>query len=193
MKTIRILIALALFIAPFAVVCAQQPTADDPMMKKMMEFATPGPEHESLKNLVGTWDAEIKQYFGPEPTITKATSTYEMIADGRYLQEHATGNFQGMEFHGYGTTGYDNLQKKYVGTWIDNMGTGIMTMTGTSSDGGKTINWEGSGSDPIAGKVQNYKTSMKMITKDQYHFEMFGPGPDGKNMKVMEVTYNRRK
>ncbi len=193
MKTLRLLFVFALLIAPFVAVHAQQPSADDPMMKAWMEFATPGPAHAGFKNLVGTWDATVKSYMGPEPTESKGTSTYTLVADGRYLQEHAQGNMMGMEFHGWGTTGYDNLLKKYVGTWIDNMGTGIMTLTGTSDDGGKTINWQGSGSDPMTGKVQNYTSQMKMVSQDQYHFEMSGPGMDGKNMKLMEITYNRRK
>jgi hypothetical protein len=191
MKTLKLLFAFALFIAPF--VYAQQPSADDPAMKAWMEFASPGPAHAALKNLVGTWDATVKSYMGPEATESKGTSTYELVADGRYLQEHATGNMMGMEFHGYGTVGYDNMLKKYVGTWIDNMGTGIMTMTGTSPDGGKTINWDATGSDPITGKVQKYNSTMKMVSADQYHFEMSGPGMDGKVGKLMEITYNRRK
>jgi hypothetical protein len=31
------------------------------------------------------------------------------------------------------------------------------------------------------------------MSADQYHFEMYGPGPDGKEMKMMEITYNRKK
>ena len=42
-------------------------------------------------------------------------------------------------FQGLGFTGYDNHPKKYVGVWIDNMTTSIMTSSGTFDAGGKTF------------------------------------------------------
>jgi hypothetical protein len=73
------------------------------------------------------------------------------------------------------------------------MGTGILQGTGTSNDGGKTIEWVSTGYDPMAGKVQSYRSTMHKMSDDQYHFEMFGNGPDGKEMKAMEILYNRKK
>ena len=108
--------------------------------------------------------------------------------DGRYVQEVTESTFNGMAFHGMGTYGYDNLMKKYNGTWIDNMGTAILMMEGTSPDGGKTINWSGKVSDPMTGKQQSYRSVMHTVSADQMHFEMYGPGKDGKEMKMMEIT-----
>jgi hypothetical protein len=195
MKTLKFLIALALLIAPLALHADQQQQMtpeQQAMMKAYMDAATPGAPHKAMQNLVGTWNSTIKMYDNPgAPTESKGKSTYTSLMDGRYIQEHAEGNFNGMPFHGYGTYGYDNVMKKYVGTWIDSMGTGIMQTTGTSPDGGTTINWEGTSSDPMSGKTQTYHSTMKMVNKDQYHFEMMGPGPDGKEMKMMEIEYMR--
>jgi hypothetical protein len=112
---------------------------------------------------------------------------------GRYLVEKAEGNFMDMPFSGMAIYGYDNALKKYLFTWIDNMGTGIMTGTGTSDDGGKTIHWTSRAIDPMTGKEQEYRSTMHQISPDQYHFEMFGPGMDGKEAKQMEITYTRKK
>lgn len=201
MKTFRILFVLVLLIAPLATLQAQQEQQqqmspeEEKMMKAYMEAATPGAPHKAMQNLVGTWNATIKMYMNPNaaPTETKGTSTYTSTLDGRFIQEHAEGSFQGQPFHGYGTFGYDNVSKKYVGSWIDSMGTGIMHSTGTSSDGGTTINWEGKAFDAVTGKEQTYRSTMKMVNKDEYHFEMSGPGPDGKEMKMMEIHYTRAK
>jgi hypothetical protein len=199
MKTIKFVIAIALLIAPLAVLNAdqqqQQMTPEQQaMMKAYMDAATPGAPHKAMQNLVGTWNTTIKMYDNPgAPTETKGKSTYTSLMDGRYLQEHAEGNFNGMPFHGYGTYGYDNVSKQYVSSWIDSMGTGIMKSTGTSADGGTTINWEGTSSDPVSGKELTFHSTMKMVNKDQYHFEMMGPGPDGKEMKMMEIEYTRAK
>ena len=165
------------------------------MMKAFMAYATPGEAHKALSNLIGTWDAKITSYMDPsgKPTEEKGTSTYRSIMDGRYILEEVESQFMGQPFKGMGLYGYDNGSKKYVSTWVDSMGTGIMTGTGTSDDGGKTINWTSRAFDPMTGKEQNYRSAMHRISDDQYHFEMFGPGPDGKEMKSIEITYNRRK
>jgi uncharacterized protein DUF1579 len=196
MKTLKILIAIVILIAPLSILHSQQQKEMTPeqqaMMKAYMDAATPGAPHKAMQNLVGTWNSTIKMYDNPgTPTESKGKSTFTSILDGRYVQEHAEGNFNGMPFNGYGTFGYDNVSKKYVGSWIDSMGTGIMQSTGSSPDNGTTINWEGTSSDPISGKTLTFHSMMKMVNKDQYHFEMNGPGPDGKEMKMMEIDYNR--
>ena len=167
----------------------------DAMMKAWAAYATPGAEHKALANMVGTWDATIKSYIDSSgaPTEQKGTSTFTSVMDGRYFIEKAEGEFMGQPFHGIGTYGYDNGTKQYVSTWIDSMGTGIMTGTGTATEGGKTFNWTSTGYDAMSGKVQSYRSTMHMVSADQYHMEMFGPGPDGKEMKMMEITYNRKK
>jgi Protein of unknown function (DUF1579) len=198
MKTLKFLIAIALLIAPLAALNAQQQEMSpeqQAMMKAYMAAATPGAPHKAMQNLVGTWNSTIKMYDNPAgtPTETKGKSTFTSVMDGRYLQEHAEGNFNGMPFNGYGTYGYDNVTKKYVASWIDSMGTGIMQSTGTSPDDGTTINWEGTSSDPITGKMLTFHSSMKMVNSNEYHFEMNGPGPDGKEIKMMEIQYMRAK
>ncbi len=166
----------------------------DAMMKAWMAYATPGDAHKTMGNLAGTWETTVKSYMDPaNPTESKGTSTFKSVMDGRYIMEEAEGDFQGMPFHGMGIYGFDNGSKKYVSTWVDNMGTGIMSGTGTSDDGGKTINWNSKSYDPMSGQEQPYRSSMHMMSPDQYHFEMYGPGPDGKEAKMMEITYNRKK
>ena len=182
---------LCLALTAFA---AEEPKADDPMMKAWMEYATPGEVHKAMGNLVGTWDTTVKSYMDPAaPTEQKGTSTFEAAMEGRYIVEKAEGNFMGMPFQGMGIYGYDNGMKTYVSTWVDNMGTGIMHGTGASDDGGKTINWSSKAYDAMTKKEQSYRSTMHMMSADQYHFEMYGPGPDGKETKMMEITYNRKK
>lgn len=165
------------------------------MMKKWMEYATPGEAHKAMQNMVGAWDCVVKSWMSPgaPPEESKGTSTYSSLMDGRYVQENVESTFSGMPFHGMGIYGYDNMTKKYHSTWIDSMGTGVMNGEGTSTDGGKTINWTSKASDPMTGKQQSYRSTMKMVSADQYVFEMFGPGPGGKEVKQMEITYTRKK
>ena len=95
MKTLKILIAIAILIAPLSVLHAQQQkemTAEQQaMMKAYMDAATPGAPHKAMQNLVGTWTSTIKMYETPgaAPTESKGKSTYTSVLDGRYIQEHA--------------------------------------------------------------------------------------------------------
>lgn len=195
----RIIAALAAFALCFTIGAfadeakTMDKAAMDQMMAKWMAFATPGDAQKMMAGMVGTWDAIVTDYSSGTPTESKGVSTYTTIMDGRYLQEMVEGTVMGGPFHGMGTYAYDNMQKKYIATWVDTMGTGIMISTGTSTDGGKTINYTGTGSDPMAGKVQTYRSVMHNIDADHARYEMFGPGMDGKEMKMMEINYTRRK
>ena len=190
MKT-KVLTAIALLCFCGLIYADQQ---EDAMMKAWMAYATPGEAQKSMAGMAGNWDTTITTYMMPgKPVVEKGTATFEAIMDGRYVVEKADGNFQGMPFQGMGVFGYDNGLKQYVSTWIDNMGTGIMTATGSSDDGGKTITYVNKAFDPLSSKEQSYRSVLHMMSADQYHYEMYGPGPDGKEMKMMEITYDRKK
>ena len=64
------------------------------------------------------------------------TSENKMILGGRYLEQHYDGTMMGQPFCGIGY-GFDNYKKKYVATWIDSMGTGILVTTGHRGQGGE--------------------------------------------------------
>src|SRR5262245_12137150 len=107
-----------------AALYAQQPDMNDPAMKAMMAYATPGPVQKAMEGMVGTWNTSITSYMDPaKPEKSTGTSTYTSIMGGRYIQESFKSTFMGQPFEGLGTFGYDNVLKKYVGTWLDNMGT----------------------------------------------------------------------
>ena len=53
----------------------------------------------------------------------------------------ADGKMKDMQFKGMGIEGYDNVKKKFVGSWIDNMGTGIMMSEGTYDPATKTFTY----------------------------------------------------
>lgn len=158
-----------------------------------MEMLMPGEGHAKLKGMEGNWDAVVKDYMSSAtPTESKGTCTRKWIMDGRYLQEDFSSDFMGMPFKGMGLSGYDNITKKYVATWVDNMGTGIMSSTGTLDATGKIFTYEGESSDPMSGKVVKMKMISTIVDDKKHTFVMNGPGPDGKDMKMMEITYTKK-
>jgi len=164
------------------------------MEEMMMKAAMPGPFHERLKKLEGDWNLTVKTSMDPSQPMeeTKSTSVVRSLMDGRYCQEEVSGEMMGKPFTGLSLTGYDNILKKYVSTWCDNMGTGIMTSEGTPDASGNVINWTGQSSDPMTGKMTKFRMVSRFVDDNKHTFEMFSKGPDGKEMKMMEITYERK-
>jgi Protein of unknown function (DUF1579) len=164
-------------------------------MDAMMKAATPGDAHKKLASMVGTWDAVVKMYpmqAGAPVQTSTATSVSTWVLGGRFVQETVNGSFMGMPFNGIGYTGYDNIKKQYTGTWMDNMGTATMISTGTMT-GDKTYEFTSTMDDPMTGKAMQVKEKVTVVDDDHHVMEMWGPTPDGKMMKMMEITYTRKK
>ena len=197
MKKSIVLVA-ALFLATPAHAADSPPamTAEQQaMMEKMAKAATPGPQHEMLKKLAGDWNAKVRFQMDPsQPWQESAsTSTTTMLMDGRYCQEMVSGQMMGQPFNGFGITGYDNVIGKYVGTWIDNMGTGIETMQGTADASGKVINWIATMSDPLTGKLSKNRMVTTIVDGDHHTLEMYTVPPGAKKeMKTMTIEYTRK-
>ena len=173
-----------------------QPSADEKAaMEAMMKAATPGDMHKKLSAMVGTFDVKVTMWNAPgqEPAVSTGTSENSWVLGGRYVEQKFNGNFMGMPFDGIGYTGYDNIKKQYVGTWMDNFSTQVMMSSGNSSADGKTYEFTSSMSDPMSGKSMPVQEKVTVLDGDHHTMEMWGPAPDGKMYKMMEITYTRKK
>ncbi|MBI1900416.1 MAG: DUF1579 family protein [Planctomycetia bacterium] len=124
----------------------------------------PSPEHEVLKMEEGVWYSVVK-IIAPEGAIEgKGTETNRLMKGGLWLvSDYEDSDPNG--FFGHGILGYDPAKKKFVGSWVDNMSTG----------------------KPMKQKhVTVYKADVR-------EFAIYVTGPDGKDMKVLEMTAKRRK
>src|SRR5438477_8881171 len=150
-------------------------------MEAMMKAATPGEMHKKLDSTVGDWNAKVSMWMAPgmKPQVSSGTATRKWVLGKRYVEERFSGNFMNKPFHGVGYTGYDNLKKEYFGTWMDDMGTGVMMTTGTRDDD-KTWTFKGSMPDPTSGKDTPVEEKIIVKDKDHHTMEMYSPGPDGK-------------
>jgi hypothetical protein len=192
--------AVALAMLASSVAMAQEkkpamPSAEQQkQMQDMMAMVMPGPNHELMKKLVGEFDYTITMVMPGSPAQEyKGHRSAKMILGDRYLDETYTGTFMGMPFEGHGTMAYDNVQKKFLSTWIDNMGTGIMFDSGTADAAGTTWTMAGDMADPQTGKMTPTRSVTKLVDADHMTMDMFGPGPDGKEMKMMTIAATRSK
>jgi hypothetical protein len=163
-------------------------------MDAWMAVAGPGPEHQRMAAQAGEWNVAAKMWMDPAapPEESKATARIRMIHDGRFQVMEYEGMMMGQPFRGFGLTGYDNVLKKYVGSWCDSMGTMMLITEGTCDATGKVITMTGSFRDPL----DRYNTMREVATEngpDQFTFEMYGTCGNQPEHKAMELVFTRKK
>jgi len=206
MRLLRYCVAVGLIAGVFVPVFGQQeakkPAAKPPMdekaaMEMMMKLATPSEGHKKLDVLVGTWNATNKMWMDPDPSkppsVSQGVSEHKWVLGGRFLEQRFEGQFMGMPYTGLGYTGYDNYKKKYVGVWMDTAGTAMMNSIGSFNTAGKVLRTTARMDDFTTGKVMTVRENLTIAGNDEVKMEIFGPAPDGKEYRMMEIVYTRKK
>ena len=195
---------LALSLALCAFANAQNSDKDDPAagapdpaaLAAYMKLIEPGPEHKELARGVGTWD--MKQTFfmpGVPQTPFDGVATTKPVLGGRYfVTEAKMSSFMG-PYSGIGTSAYDKVNKRYVYTWMDTMGTGMMISYGKKKDDGTVEYLSEPQLDPMSGMKLIFRMAFKMESDDKMNFDMFSKPADGsaEEAKMMNITYTRKK
>ena len=178
-STTRLLMSLALSMVPvFAAAQAPPPT--------------PGPEHAVLKEDVGTWDASMEMMLpgAPSAVASKGVEVNTMGCNGLCLVTDFKGEIMGGPFQGHGVTAWDPAKKKYVGGWSDSMTPGVAVTESTWDAGKKTMSAtmdtpDGSGGIVKIRSTVEYAAGKRVMS-------LFMPGPNGKEMQTMRITYTKR-
>ncbi|HJZ94053.1 MAG TPA: DUF1579 domain-containing protein [Gemmataceae bacterium] len=145
----------------------------------------PGPEHDMLKKMEGTWDATMKMG-GME---SKGTMVYKMDLGGLWLTSAFEGEVLGTKFFGKGLDTYDAGKKKYIGIWADSMSTSPMVSEGTYDAEKKALTMTGEGPGPD-GKPA--KHTMVTVQKDDDTMVMDMFMGDSKE-SMFTITFKRKK
>jgi hypothetical protein len=174
------------------------------MMNQMMELSKLNENHKLLASLDGTWNYTIKFWMNPDPNAkpqeSKGTAVRKSIMDGRYIVMDVTGKMQmpgpdgkmkDVTFKGMALEGYDNVKKKFVESWVDNMGTGIESTEGTYDPGTKTFTYTAE-IEPVPGMKQQVREVVKLGDKDHMMLEWY-ENRGGQERKTMEINYTRKK
>jgi len=171
------------------------------MMAMMMELAKPGENHKRIQEVAGTWSYQTKWWMNPEspPNESSGTMVARSVMDGRYLISDHTGKIQmpgpdgkmaDAEFKGMAVEGYDNAKKKYVASWIDNMGTGIMNLEGTYDPATKALTYLAE-YEAMPGMKTKFREVVTKIDENHRKMEFF-EDRGGKEVKTMQIDYARK-
>ena len=191
MRFPRILIAafaLSLSLMPASLLAQQskdqpaEPAADDP-----------GPMHQRLGELAGTWEVAIQYKLGDKVHNGDATCEAKLILDGRFLQQDYHSLFQGKPFHVMQILGFDNQKKKFVELMMDTMGTGILHNEGDISADGKVITNEGESRDPTTKKPFKLRTVYTFADHDHFTLEWYEVKDGDKAEKTVTLRHSRKK
>lgn len=171
-------------------------------MKQMMEMSKLNENHKLLADMNGSWNYTIKMWMSPDPNAkpqeSKGTATRKAAMGGRYAVMDVTGKMQmpgedgkmkDMQFKGMSVEGYDNVTKKFVSSWIDNMGTGIHLSEGTYDPASKTFTFT-SEIEMMPGMKTPVREVLKMTDKDHMMMEWYETH-GGQEKKTMEIAYTR--
>ena len=172
------------------------------MMKQMMELSKLNENHKLLASLAGTWSNSVQMWMAPgaPPSKSSSTSVTKPIMDGRYFITNVTGQMKmpgpdgkmkEVTFKGMGMDGYDNVKQKFVSSWGDNMGTGIILLEGDYDPATKTFTYT-TEEEMVPGMKTKVRAVIKIVDKDHHTFEWY-EDRGGQETKTMEISYTRKK
>ena len=183
-----------------------QPNAADmqKMMQQMMEMSKLNENHKLLSSLDGNWDYTIRFWMNPDPNAkpqeSKGTATRKSVMGGRYVMMDVSGKMQmpgedgkmkDVMFKGMGMEGYDNVKKKFVASWIDNMGTGIEFSEGTYDPATKSFTYT-SEVEAIPGMKTKVREVVKVADDRHMSLEWYEKQKGGQEKKTMEIAYTKK-
>lgn len=157
------------------------------------QAAKPGAPQEFLAKRAGEYTRVIKFVGQPGAGAMQfsGTSKISVVLDGRFILEENSDIAFGHPVQGLRLWGYNNVTKQYEAVWTYTMSTAIMKLTGTSSDGGRTIDYTGTTDEP-SGKLPLH-ARVRQIDDDSFVVTLYSNGPDGKEAAFQETTYARKK
>ena len=151
-----------------------------------------GPEHVVLMDHVGVWDAVVitEDMEGKEQR-SKGKATTRKLADFHTIDDFEA-EFMGMQFVGHGMNSWCPLRRKYVSSWADSMTPSPLQLTGDYDAKTRQLKMSGECLG-MSGKLEPCRTVTYLRDADHFAWEMFGNGPDGKEMRTLRIEYTRHK
>ena len=148
-------------------------------------------QHKEFEPFAGTFKAEVKLWMGPgNPMVSTGVMANTLVLGGRYLQQTFKGD-PSPESEGHGFWGFNQATSKYEGFWIDARSTKMQIEVGHVDDTGRVWTMVGEITGP-RGNTMKKRSVITLEDKDHHKVEMFFTRPDGSEVKVVEISYERK-
>ncbi len=152
----------------------------------------PGPEQAFLAKRAGEYTRTVKFVAQPNANASTGTAKISVTLGGRFIVEENTDTVFGRQVSGTRIYGFNNITKHYEAVWMYTMSTAMLFLTGTSPDGGKTIDLTGMSQNHRGDEIPIHAT-IRQVDDDQFVVTLMSSGVDGKEAAFQETTYTRKK
>lgn len=157
---------------------------------------TPGKQHAFLQSKAGVWSGKTQVWMTPDATeVVRGVCTWTVtsVLDGRFVRGDISGELPGMgTFTAVGHSGFDNVTQKYVSSWVNSCGTGIMNGVGELSADGKALTWTFTSNCPIQKKPTTLREVHTYTGENSIKFELFmKDAKSGKEYRWMLGEFTR--
>lgn len=152
---------------------------------------------ELLASEIGTWDAKVRSWPGPNvtPNVTKAVERNRMLGKSAWLISDLEGSVLGRPYEGHRVVGYDAKKKRFVGTWINTLSPGIVTLEGSWDAKQRTRTMWLDMRHPMTRTPCRAKLTTKYVSKTRRVVTLEAPVPKVKPdtfYRVLELDLKRR-
>jgi hypothetical protein len=129
-----------------------------------MEFATPGPQHQWLQQLVGEWTFEHvwPKKSDPPPPHATGTETVRAIGGLWVVGEMTSALMDGRPWWSQVTLGYDPARERFVGTWIGSVMTHLWIYEGQLDTAGEVLTLEAEGPSMTGPGMTRYRDVVEL-------------------------------
>ncbi len=160
-----------------------------------LDTSGPANKHEFLAQHIGEWTGTMRSWPRPgsPPVESECTMTVSSMLEGRFIRVETSGDIPGIgPFVGLGIHGYDNATRRFQGSWIDSLHSGVLTGTGELDADAGTLTWTITFLSPLTKQPTTLRRIERRTGKDAMTVEFFrlNPETDAAN-RVLEMTLTR--
>lgn len=172
---------------------------DDTSFEKIIELSRPNEMQALLSSLMGEWNYTVTIWTEPnaKPLESTGTSVNQMILEGRFVSMKSSlilnvgGHY--LPYEANGLMGYDNVKKVFTSVWVDNLNPGMMVGNGIFDKKSNVIKESGNFTSSIKNAIQSYRSELQFTDAESYKRIIFATDKSGKEYKIMEFVYSKKK
>ena len=178
----------------------QSASGTEPFVAAYADLSTPGPAHERLAKLVGSWRVEGRYRFGvaKEWCDFTARSDIAPILGGRFIVERFASATADGQLEGVRIFGHDNLRAAFVMLGLTNQGTQLDHLASHAQESGQNVVLRGNFRNPATGETHPFAMEYDLGTEDSFSLRqyVYAPSVSEPDLRssvepVVEAIYHR--